>query len=120
MRSALLLVFALALLSGRALAQDPPTCSDETTSGMRRCLAALRDQLESQLTRALEGARDRALQPAHLDNAQVRWAAFRQDQCRAEASQFEGGSLQPVVFLGCRNKLTRLRIAYLAELFVDP
>ena len=121
MRLTALCVLILAILATQAHAQNLRACDDdETTAGMRRCLAKVRDQLETQLIHNLEEARQRALQPAALDTAQARWTAFRQSQCRAEASQFQGGSLQPVVFLSCWNQLTQARARYLARLFVEP
>ena len=98
MRAILLFVFLLAGFPVCTYAQDDPMCDyGETTAGARRCLAKIREQLEIRLVRALESARERALQPAALDTAQAKWIAFRESQCRAEAAQFEGGSLQPIV-----------------------
>jgi uncharacterized protein YecT (DUF1311 family) len=64
--------------------------------------------------------RARANQPATLDSAQTVWVAFRQAQCVAASDQFDGGSLQPVVFLSCWIEVTQERLRSLERLFRDP
>ncbi len=64
---------------------------------------------EKELGRYLEAARRIARPPAALDSAQAAWVSYRDQACRAAAGQYEGGSLQPVVALDCRLRLTRER-----------
>jgi uncharacterized protein YecT (DUF1311 family) len=75
---------------------------------------------EKEMRRYLDAARLIARPAAALESAQEAWAGYRDLACRGAAGQFEGGSLQPVVALDCRLRLTRERIfelwrAYLAE-----
>jgi uncharacterized protein YecT (DUF1311 family) len=92
----------------------------ETTAGIRRCLNEARERVSREIALIFEDARARANQPATLDSAQRVWEEFRQAQCVAESDQFDGGSLQPVVFLSCWHDLTRRRIRYLEQLFREP
>ena len=72
------------------------------------------------MMRYLEAARAVARPASALDAAQDAWTRYRDEACRGAGGQFEGGSLQPLVVLDCRLRLTRERTrelwrAYLAE-----
>jgi len=91
-----------------------------TTAEMRICASERLRAAEKDLGRYLEAARRLARPPAALDSAQAAWLSYRDQACRAAAGQYEGGSLQPVVMLDCRLRLTRERTlelwrAYLTE-----
>jgi uncharacterized protein YecT (DUF1311 family) len=109
-----------AFLAGAALAQQPDPCSGPTTAELRRCASeALRDA-EREMSRYLDAARAVARPESALHGAQDAWTRYRDAACRGAGGQFEGGSLQPVVVLDCRARLTRERTrelwrAYLAE-----
>ena len=109
-----------ACLAGAALAQQPGSCAGPTTAELRRCAAeALRDA-EQEMSRYLDAARAVARPESALSAAQEAWTRYRDAACRGAGGQFEGGSLQPVVVLDCRVRLTRERTremwrAYLAE-----
>ena len=122
-RFRILTVFLLAFLlvvPGAAGGQPHPACAGPTTAETRICAAERLRAAEKELGRYLEAARGVARPPAALDNAQAAWAGYRDLACRGAAGQYEGGSLQPVVALDCRLRLTRERTlelwrAYLAE-----
>lgn len=49
--------------------------------------------------------------------AQRTWLAFRDAQCAAEADEeARGGTLYPLIYIGCRTQMTRQRIAQLRSL----
>ena len=51
---------------------------------------------------------------AMLRAAQRAWVAFRDAQCAFEANgEARGGSMEPMLYDGCRTQLTRARIAQL-------
>ena len=120
-------VIAVGLLlvsSGIATAQDTTVaavdCADAmTTLELRQCLSAANVRADSAMAVALQGAVDRGNASA-LDSAQALWVQFRDAQCHAEGSAYEGGTLQPVEALACRLNLTRSRTAYLEKLFRLP
>ena len=106
--------------AGSPLAQPSDPCLGPTTAEMRACTAERLRAAEKEMQRYLEAARQSARPPSALDSAQAAWTGYRDLACRAAGGQFEGGSLQPVVILDCRLRLTRERTlelwrAYLAE-----
>jgi uncharacterized protein YecT (DUF1311 family) len=46
---------------------------------------------------------------AQLLDAQRKWIAFRDAACLAEADQFAGGSIRPLVWYSCLTRLTQRR-----------
>ena len=48
-----------------------------------------------------------------LREAQRAWIAFRDAECTFAASGVEGGSIYPMILLGCRETMTRERISAL-------
>jgi uncharacterized protein YecT (DUF1311 family) len=45
-----------------------------------------------------------------LIQAEKDWVKFRDSHCRFEASQYEGGSIQPLIYSTCLEELTKKRI----------
>ena len=46
-----------------------------------------------------------------LIQAEKDWVKFRDSHCKFEASQYEGGSIQPLIYSTCLEELTKKRIA---------
>lgn len=46
-----------------------------------------------------------------LIQAEKDWVKFRDSQCKFDASQYEGGSIQPLIHSNCLEDLTKKRIA---------
>jgi uncharacterized protein YecT (DUF1311 family) len=46
-----------------------------------------------------------------LIQAEKDWVKFRDSHCKFEASQYEGGSIQPLIYSSCLEELTKKRIA---------
>ena len=98
--------------SAKAKVLDP--CLESATSiyEMGECLKAegrrynrrLR-QLRSSLERVLSDVEGKAFERAH-----AQWRREHRARCRAEASDFEGGSLLPIAYVGCLNQALSLRI----------
>ena len=86
-----------------------------TTIDMRRCASDTLVAVERELQRYLQEARRVTANRAQLDSSQVAWVRYRDLACRAEASEYEGGTMQPLVVLGCRTKVTRERIHQLYD-----
>lgn len=115
-------VLAAAAICAPAItvAQQPDPCASPTTAAMRMCAAQKLGTAEGEMQRYLDAARRVARPPAALDASQTAWMGYRDHACRAAASQYDGGSLQPVVALDCRLRLTHERTrelwrAYLVE-----
>ena len=45
-----------------------------------------------------------------LIQAEKDWVKFRDSHCKFEASQYEGGSIQPLIYSICLEELTKKRI----------
>lgn len=45
-----------------------------------------------------------------LIQAEKDWLKFRDSHCRFDASQYEGGSIQPLIYSTCLEELTKKRI----------
>lgn len=56
-----------------------------------------------------------AAMKAKLKAAQRAWVAFRDAECDYESMSEEGGSMQPMVYSGCRARLTKDRTQDLTE-----
>ena len=58
----------------------------------------------------LMGIVDKSEKPL-LIQAEKDWIKFRDSHCKFEASQYEGGSMKPLVYSTCLEQLTKKRIA---------
>lgn len=106
-------------------AADDPDCGGNTAE-MVRCANRIFDRADGELngvwkkTLAALEREDRAFDD-HLEpragiaqRAQTAWLAFRDAQCAAEADQEgRGGTVYPLVYIGCRTDKTRERILQL-------
>ena len=45
-----------------------------------------------------------------LIQAEKDWMKFRDSHCKFDASQYEGGSIQPLIYSTCLEELTKKRI----------
>jgi uncharacterized protein YecT (DUF1311 family) len=123
------LALALALLA----AQEPQwNCADpQTQSEMNACAqidferadAELNAEYRSAIAYAREADRtdpaarlpsdDRPGDEATLREAQRAWVAFRDAHCRLQGYEARGGSMEMMLYDGCRAALTRARTAQL-------
>ena len=113
----LAIVMALGLAAGAA-AQNAD-CSDQVTQlDMNECAAQAVDLADAELNRVYGIAVDNArLIDAETKDgveeklrvAQRAWITYRDAACDAEASQFTGGSIQPLVYSGCLERITLAR-----------
>ncbi|MEO7177729.1 MAG: lysozyme inhibitor LprI family protein [Allosphingosinicella sp.] len=63
--------------------------------------------------KAFPGHDDRAGSESVLRNAQRAWLTFRDAHCTFEGYEARGGSMEPMLYNGCRARITRERIAQL-------
>ena len=50
-----------------------------------------------------------------LQEAQRAWIKFRDAECESRADEFRGGSIMPMIYAGCAERLTKARTAELKE-----
>ena len=95
----------LVLACGAARADD---CDKAMTQNdINRCAEDRYDAADRELNAVW-----RALPPslqASLRDEERRWIARRDDACKAEAAESEGGSIYPTEFYGCMERKTRER-----------
>ena len=91
---------------------DPCLESAATTYEMGVCAKAERRRQDRRLfrvvrrlSRMLPHAEQQTFAKAHSQ-----WRRTQRARCRAEASDFQGGSLMPLVYAGCLNEAARVRI----------
>lgn len=90
----------------------PPECTNPPDQqSMNLCAKATYNQADVELNNASQAikatlATQRA---AELQAAEQAWIAFRDLYCEFVQSQFEGGSIQPMVYHGCLTLLTQDR-----------
>ena len=121
------LMMAVALLA----AQEPDCRTAETQADLNRCAylefeAADRElnQLWPQIIASARAA-DTEINREHdqaptseqaLRNAQRAWITFRDEHCTYEGHEARGGSMETMLYEGCRATLTRQRIEQLRGL----
>jgi uncharacterized protein YecT (DUF1311 family) len=97
-----------------AAAQDP--CSDpQTQAEMNICADKRFKAADAELNRAYNqlARKLEAEARAKLKAAEVSWLKYRDDNCDYEASAFEGGSMQPLIYSSSMERMTKARTAEL-------
>ena len=95
------------------------TCDTaSTTYQMRQCASRDLTAARTELDRYLAEARRVAGKRSMLDSAQSAWERYRDISCRSAASQYEGGTMQPLVEVSCLAERTRARIRELYESYL--
>ncbi|NJN20818.1 MAG: DUF1311 domain-containing protein [Leptolyngbya sp. RL_3_1] len=95
----------------------PAECSNPTNQGMMtRCAQAEYAQVDAALNQRYQAVKGSLSAPKQADlvAAGRAWIAFRDADCEFVQSQFEGGSIQPMVYWGCLTQRTQDRIDELA------
>lgn len=109
----LLFLFALALCARGQSAVDP--CNEGTSPQQLACAEKEFKAASDQLKRA-RAELDEDLEPrsrVKLRAAERLWLRYRKSNCEAEASIYEGGTIQPLIQLLCMSRVTRERAAEL-------
>jgi uncharacterized protein YecT (DUF1311 family) len=86
-------------------------CPGETQMEMNACAGLAYEQADKLLNQVYRKL-DRT---AELVAAQRAWITFRDAECTYQASAYEGGSMQPMVYAGCLQSLTEDRIEQLEQ-----
>ena len=110
------------VLAGPLFGQDVDCDNPQTQSEMTQCAewdwSAADEELNDVYSEAMAAmqetdanlsAAERGAEEA-LRAGQRAWVAFRDNACLAEAYAFTGGSMQPMVQMGCMARLTRARV----------
>ncbi len=93
---------------------------DGTTAQMIACGSPNLDRADAELNGAYKVAMQNARAMGFADklrNAQRLWIPFRDAACAAEAAPHDGGSIQPLIRIGCLTGMTEQRTQDLRRLF---
>lgn len=114
-------MLSCAALSAAGAAQtrqagDP--CRDpQSQAEMNMCAAKRFKAADAELNRVynrlVSKLGDDAARLARLKTAEVSWLKYRDDNCEYEASAFEGGSMKPLIYSSCLERMTKARAAEL-------
>ena len=100
----------------RREANDP--CRDpQSQAEMNMCAAKRFKAADAELNRVynrlVSKLGDDAGRLARLKTAEVSWLKYRDDNCEYEGSAFEGGSMKPLIYSSCLERMTKARTAEL-------
>ena len=108
-----ILMLVLLIYPKPSLAQDVVNCSNpQTTLEMKICASQDYEKSDKKLNQVYQQLKPklRENQRKKLVDAQRTWIDFRDKNCDFEASGVEGGTLEPVVKLGCLTNITNQRV----------
>lgn len=94
-------------------------CPGQSQMEMNDCAAARYAHADGQLNAvwpAAKGYMDGLGAGAPLLDAQRKWLAYRDATCTSEVAPYGGGSIQPLVWYTCLERVTRVRTAELQDL----
>jgi uncharacterized protein YecT (DUF1311 family) len=93
-----------------------PCPEAHTQLDMNQCADAQYRKADAELNRAYQQlARASGGPDAKLKAAQLAWLKFRDAECDYEASQYEGGSIMPMVYSFCLRDVTAARTKQLRD-----
>jgi uncharacterized protein YecT (DUF1311 family) len=95
-------------------AQDFERADAELNAEYRRAIADAQRADQEETGYRVEGD-NRPGEEATLREAQRAWVTFRDAHCRLEGYEARGGSMEPMLYNGCRATLTRARTAQLRQ-----
>ena len=112
--SLLFVGLSIGILTLPAFAETKPDCKNPMTQvDMTICAgqrAKASDRKLNQVYRQVRASYKGSSQDDRLVTAQLAWIKFRDAECTVAAGRFEGGSMAPMVYAGCIDRLTQQRI----------
>lgn len=98
--------------------EPPANCNTpQTQLEMNLCAKAWFEEEDDKLNQFYQDLKLtlNSAQQSDLTNAELAWLDFRDANCEFEASQVEGGSMQPTLYFSCLAELSRDRTAELQQ-----
>ncbi len=114
--SALLLSLTLlAAAPAQKRAQNDPCDDAQSQSEMNMCADKRFKAADAVLNRVYNELASKLDTDARarLKTAEVSWLKYRDDNCEYEAAPFEGGTIQPLIYATCLERMTKARTAEL-------
>lgn len=117
MKLILCVLMLVPIVPGRARAQQsfPAGCKGHTQLALNECAAARNADAEAELAKLYEAMQrsDSGTSVTMLRHSQREWRRFRDAHCQWIASQWEGGTIQPMYYSLCLERVARARIRQL-------
>lgn len=117
MKLALFVLMLVPIVPSLARAQRPlpAGCKGKTQLALDECAAARNADAEAELAKLYEAMQraDSGTSVKMLRQSQREWRRFRDAHCRWIASQWEGGTIQPMYYSLCLERVARARIRQL-------
>ena len=104
---------SVGFLAYPSLAQTKPNCKNPMTQlEMNVCAGQAAKASDRELNRVYRQVRAKykgTAQDNRLVTAQLAWIRFRDAECAVAAGRFEGGTIAPMIYAGCVDRLTQQR-----------
>ena len=110
-----LLLLATTAVPARAQRAFPAGCKSDTQLALNECAAARAAAAEAELAklyRSMQRA-DSGMSLRMLRESQRAWIGFRDAHCRWISAGWESGTIQPMYYSLCMERVTRARIRQL-------
>ena len=113
-----LFLSCVALLMGvsaqKRAAKNP--CDDAKTQlDMNFCADKKFQAADAELNRVYKQLMAKAENDPKLKAAEVSWLKYRDDNCDYESALYEGGSMRPLIYSSCMERMTKARTDELRE-----
>jgi uncharacterized protein YecT (DUF1311 family) len=116
MRRLILIAFLATACASMARAEDCSKAVDQTT--MNECAGKTAKKADTELNTLYkqigQRLKDNADAMKLLVAAQRDWVAFRDAECKFASSGVSGGSIYPMIYSGCAERVTKARIVDLS------
>ncbi len=92
---------------------DAPVCNNAgTQTEMNACADKDYKRADAELNQVYQSLRSQQPKSGKqaLESAEAAWISFRDLDCAFAGSQFEGGSVEPMVYSGCMSDRTKTRV----------
>lgn len=92
---------------------DAPVCNNAGTQAeMNACADKDYKRADAELNQVYQSLRSQQPKSGKqaLESAEAAWISFRDLDCAFAGSQFEGGSVEPMVYSGCMSDRTKTRV----------
>jgi uncharacterized protein YecT (DUF1311 family) len=120
--SAVLLTFVLLAAAPAQKREEQNPCEDaQTQAEMNMCASRKFKAADAELNRVYNelASKVEANYRAKLKVAEVSWLKYRDDNCDYETALYEGGTMRPMVYSFCLERMTKARTAELREQIKD-
>ena len=106
-----------ALLAAVSFTAQAEVCALSTQTEITICTVREYNKAEKRINSLYKGisARLSLEERAILKKSELAWIKYKDTTCESEASEYEGGSMQPMVRNQCLTRITNARVKWLQD-----